>query len=285
MSRPRSIADRAGPAIVALALASLQATAADGGKGCADCHPRQAAAFERSAMARAAVTPAFTAERADAADPRRCLRCHAPGGGRGVACGDCHGSGPHPFPPLEQPAVCARCHDAPGENTVRSFLDSPAFAAGLRCSDCHAVADGGFNHHFRGARSGELLRDAATLRAFLRSEGDRTLATVTIRHRAGHAMPGGTTGRAVWLRISGRDEGGRERLDRRWRFGWNRDREGRWHDRTLPPGRPVTIELPLSSAAGIRHLTIELTYRFRPGPLDTPDPDAVILDRMEIELP
>jgi len=252
---------------------------------CSDCHPDQAASFSRSAMAGAATSESFVAEQSTVSRPQRCLRCHAPGGGAGVACVDCHGSGPHPYPRLKQPEVCGRCHDAPGENTVRSFRSSAAAAAGQRCSDCHAKKEGRFSHDFRGPTRSGFLQGIASLRVFLRTDPDNLVAIVLIQHRAGHALPGGTTGRAVWLQMLGRDQAGIPVWEKNYRFGWERQADGRWLDKTLSPGAPTRVELPLAMLSELRSLRVELIYRFRPGPLDADDPAAVILDTMEIELP
>lgn len=282
--RPRSIAETGCLALALLALAPLSLSAAET-PACSDCHPQQADRFSRSAMAAAATTRAFLDEQSSAARPQRCLLCHSPGGGSGVACTDCHDTGSHPYPRLDQVMVCGRCHDGPGENTVRSFLHSPAAASGRQCTDCHAVEAGRFSHDFRGPTRSGFLQGVASLRAFLRFGAGGAVVLVRIRHRAGHALPGGTTGRAVWLRIQGMDGEGTTRLERQWRFGRERQEDGRWLDHTLPPGAPVVVELPLEPVSGLRRLHLELIYRFRPGPLDADDPAAVILDHMEIELP
>lgn len=252
---------------------------------CSDCHPDQATSFNRSAMAGAAVSESFVAEQSTVSRPLRCLRCHAPGGGAGVACVDCHGTGPHPYFRLNQPEVCGRCHDAPGENTVRSFRSSPAAAAGQRCSDCHAMDEGRFSHDFKGPNRSGFLRGIASLRVFLRTDPEHLVAIVRIQHRAGHALPGGTTGRSVWLRLLGRNQAGTTIWEKSHRFGWERQADGRWLDKTLLPGAPTRVELPLAMLSELRGLRLELIYRFRPGPLDADDPAAVILDTMEIGLP
>ena len=282
-SRPRNIIDRLLPSAIAFFLA--MPAAAEEPPGCATCHPDQAAAFSRSAMADAARGEDFLAEQATAPKPRRCLRCHAPNGGPGVGCSDCHGAGPHPYPKLQQPAVCARCHDAPGENTVRSFLASPAAAADQRCSDCHATAGGRFSHDFRGPTRKGFLDGVASLRLFLRQDPEATIATIRIRHRAGHALPGGTTGRAVWLRVQGLDRAGSPRWNREVRFGWEHLPGGEWRDRTLPAGQPTRLEMVISPVPGVRRLRTQLIYRFRPGPLGTGDPASVVLDSMVTDLP
>ncbi len=252
---------------------------------CADCHPEQVASFGHSAMASAATGAAFLAEQAAASRPRRCLRCHAPGGGPGVTCADCHGDGPHPYPQVRQPAACGRCHDAAGENTLRSYRSSPAAAAGRRCSDCHALTEGRFSHDFRGPTRNGFLEGVATLRAFLRTDPEAPVVVVRIHHRAGHALPGGTTGRAVWLRLQGLDRAGNRLWEEVRRFGWEHRTDGRWLDRTLPPGVPVLLELPVVTGSALHTLRLQLIYRFRPGPLDAEDSAAVILDGMDIEWP
>jgi hypothetical protein len=69
----------------------------DDAQSCEDCHPLQQRQFQHSVMARAASSQAFLDEQSRSAQPGACLRCHAPLGGEGVTCVDCHGAGPHPY--------------------------------------------------------------------------------------------------------------------------------------------------------------------------------------------
>jgi hypothetical protein len=235
-------------------------------------------------MARSAKTADFIREWEEKGRMERCLDCHAPSGEEGVVCRDCHGEAGHPYPKLSAPKVCARCHDAPGELTVRSFLQSPAARRGEDCLDCH-LPEAGAGHDFLGPTRAGYLNGIARLHIAMRRDlaGDTLL--VRISHRAGHALPGGTTGRSVWLLIEYLT-GERQRLaGAAYRFGWDHDAALHWRDRTLPPGPGKVIEIPLQSGAGTAFIEARLVYRFRPGPLTESDPREVELDRTQFTLP
>ena len=255
---------------------------------CPECHRAEQEAFQSSAMARAGRTPGFTRNWRAQGRPPGCLECHAPRGGAGLTCTACHSGPGHPFPPVAVPGTCARCHDAPGENTVRRFLDSPARRRGEDCLDCHTADPAvGFSHRFDGPnRRPGFLKDVAQLRLVLRREAVGNLtAVIAIRHRAGHALPGGTTGRSVWLRVAGLGDGGEVRWQRDFRFGWEHDPQRGWRDRTLPPGRPSLVEVADVTRSHSRRLRLELWYRYRPGPFGPADPRTRLLDRLERSLP
>lgn len=237
-------------------------------------------------MAEAASGSDFLVEWREKGRPDWCANCHAPSGGKGVVCADCHGSGPHPYPKLQVPGICARCHDAPGESTVRRFLAGPAARRGEDCLNCHLPdTSPGAGHAFPGPSVPGFLDGVATARVFLREEesGGAT-AVLQIRHKAGHALPGGTTGRSVWLLMQGINAGGEEAWMETVRFGWEHHPERGWLDRTLPPGRPAVIELPGLRRGGAVRLSVELWYRFRPGPFLQLDPRAVRLDQVQVGL-
>jgi hypothetical protein len=185
---------------------------------------------------------------------------------------------------LATPQVCARCHDAPGESTVRSLLPSPAANDGQRCLSCHVSAAGG-GHDFQGPTRPGFLADVARLRLSLRrdAEGDRLL--VHVRHRAGHALPGGTTGRAVWLLVDFLAREGRPLASFSTRFGWYHDAAQEWRDWTLPPGPGKVIEIAMDRGDETALIEARLIYRFRPGALHEPDPREVVLDRAQFRLP
>jgi len=149
-----------------------------------------------------------------------------------------------------------------------------------------AEGDGGFGHRFAGPSRPGFLVGVAWLRLALRREADgSSTVLVQIRHKAGHALPGGTTGRSVWLVVEGLDSQGQTIWSERARFGWEHGLQGGWKDRTLPPGRPVTLELPDAARGGVSRVGATLWYRFSPGPLEAPDPRAVLLDRSERVIP
>ncbi len=251
---------------------------------CPDCHRQEVESFLRSRMSVAARTTDFLREWAEAGRADRCLNCHAPTGGEGVACGDCHGDTGHPYPRLETPAACARCHDAPGEVTVRSYRQSPSARRGEGCLDCHLAERGG-SHDFTGPTRVGFLSGIARLRLSLRRDGAGDTLLIGIRHRAGHALPGGTTGRSVWLTVEALAADGRRLSRSVHRFGWLHDGALGWRDRTLPPGPGKVIEVPLEGIAGTASVEARLVYRFRSGPLEAPDPREVELDRARFALP
>jgi len=256
------------------------------GRPCVECHQAIVLAFGETRMAQAAVGTEFLAEWNGKDRPAYCMSCHAPSGGKGLGCADCHGTGPHPYLKLEAPGVCAACHDAPGESTVRRFLAGPAARRGKNCLDCHLPGTAPeLDHRFQGPSVAGFLDQVAKVRILLRREpSSGTTAVIQVTHRAGHALPGGTTGRSVWLVAKGLKSDGTEAWTEHVRFGWEHDPEEGWVDRTLLPGRGAVIELPWPEGDGAVKLRAELLYRFRPGGLEVPDPRAVLLDRIELVL-
>lgn len=263
------------------------------GRPCVECHQAIVRSFTGTRMFRAASGARFLAEREAWGSPNHCLACHAPGGGAGVACADCHGSDGHPYPAVEVPRACARCHDAPGESTVRRYLESPAQRKGRDCLGCHLPGgEAAASHGFRGPFTAGFLDGVAKVRLLLRRDAGKGLvAVVRITHRAGHALPGGTTGRSVWLVATGIGKEGASVWREAFRFGWEHQEagsgeEGRaWRDRTLPPGRVTVIELPDAGRDGATALRAELIYRFRPGLWGDTDREAVLLDEARLDYP
>lgn len=254
---------------------------------CVECHRGIVRAFASTRMAQAASSAEFLQEWRENKQPAYCMSCHSPGSGPGLVCSDCHGDGPHPYSKVPVPQVCARCHDAPGENTVRRFLESAAARSGKLCLDCHLVdTAAGADHSFAGPSLPGFLNNRASIQLFLRSDpGPTRTAVIRVTHQAGHALPGGTTGRSVWLVVKGMGADDREAWREELRFGWYHHPERGWLDHTLPPDRPVLLELPAVDRNGAEHLEAQLIYRFRPGPLNAPDPNAVLLDQAEIAIP
>lgn len=274
--------------LVSLDLSALSASLPsqiDENQPCETCHTGVAKTFQDSAMARAASSQAFLDEQKQSTQPKRCLRCHAPQGGEGIACADCHGSGQHPDPKVKVPEVCARCHDAPGENTVRTFRLYQSQGNRKDCIACHTEGEKQFSHDFIGVSREGSLNGVAKIRLFLRREAAGLFAIIQIRHHAGHALPGGTTGRSVWLTMEGLNENGETVWFDQVRFGWEHHGRDDWKDRTLPPARATGLEFPVPDKFGARRLKANLIYRFRPGPLSLPDVRQVLLDSLEISLP
>ena len=250
--------------------------------GCANCHPQVAADYARSPMASAATGPEFQAEWAAAGFDPGCRDCHAPRGGGGVGCRACHRGAVHQALTPQVPGVCATCHDAPGESTLRSHARSPAARAQVGCTDCHAGGTTG--HRFDGPATPGFLAGAATLRAVWTGAPQPALQ-VEIRHRAGHALPGGSTGRAVWLLAEGLDREGEKTWQARRRFGWWRHPDGTLREATLPPGRATWTRFQPLGRKDTVAIRLSLVFRFRAGPLERPDPWAVLLDQLELPLP
>jgi hypothetical protein len=251
---------------------------------CADCHAAIVRTFAATRMARSAAGKVFSQEWADQGSPAACLSCHAPSGGAGLTCADCHGGAGHPYPRLQVPNICARCHDAPGESTVRRFRERPAALQGKGCLDCHLPPGGAkVGHGFLGPAVPGFLDGVGRLRLSLRQDPHAgTIALIQISHRAGHALPGGTTGRAVWLVVSGLDAEGSQVWQETTRFGWERHADDDWRDRTLSPGHPTLLEIPMPARNGARRLRAELWYRFAAGDLSEPDARARRLDAVEL---
>ncbi|TAN64896.1 MAG: hypothetical protein EPN20_07920 [Magnetospirillum sp.] len=237
-------------------LAGLPALAAE---DCVECHRSQADEFAQTAMARAAATPSFLKEWADANSDRSCVACHSPSGSPGIGCPDCHGSDGHPYSAVAVPDACARCHDAPGESTVRMFKISLAARSGTTCLDCHLEAGRG-PHAFRGPSDSSFLRNVATIHLVM---GEGRLI-VSMRHTAGHALPGGTTGRAVWLVLRGLDARGSQVWDERHRFGWLNDGRG-WQDHTLAPDHGTIVEVEAPERNGAATVEARLLYGRQPA--------------------
>lgn len=274
---------------LAAALSGLIWNSALAGEGvqssCEGCHVEAAAAFGRSAMSRAASTPTFLAEWKHKGEDKACLACHAPSGGAGVQCRDCHGGGDHPFSKLDVPNVCARCHDAPGELTVRSFLQSQALKDGYGCLDCHAESQGGDVHDIAGPSRAKFLTGVGRLRVSVATGPQGDVAVVSISHSAGHALPGGTSGRAVWLVVEGVDDVGVTVWRALTRFGWEHASDGSWTDKTLKPNRTAIVEIGDLHRAGARKLRTSLVYQFTAGEYDAPEAVHEQMDQVEFSFP
>jgi len=263
-----------------LAGESLQPPSQGEPSHCPDCHQKEHAEYQRSRMASAARTPYFLKEWAVKGRAERCLDCHAPSRKDGITCIDCHGDSGHPYSRLGVPEICARCHDAPGEITVRSFRDSPAAKRGEGCLQCHLQGEG-VTHDFRGPSRPGFLEGIASLSIALRRDEGGYTAAVRVRHSAGHALPGGTTGRSVWLVFEEYDAGNHQIRKREHRFGWLHQPGIGWKENTLPAGPGKVIEFQEVNLGKVRHLRVRLIYRFVPGSLEQHDPDQVLLDQVD----
>jgi hypothetical protein len=253
------------------------------GEDCGPCHVEAQRQFAATAMANATQSEDFKIEWAQARHSADCLFCHAPSGGTGLGCADCHGSGEHPYGKLTVLETCASCHDAPGEATVRSHKISLAARQKLNCLSCHVKSETG-GHAFLGATTPGFLEGSVRLFLALRKEQDGQVLDVAVRPRAGHAVPGGTTGRSVWLVVRGLDRANSERWRKTQRFGWLQGPGGVWEDATLAPEIGANLLVPEPGRKGTQRVEAELIYRFRPGPLEEPDPRAVLLSKAQMTL-
>ncbi len=164
-----------------------------------------------------------------------CVRCHAPladpehprgeAAELGISCVTCHvrdgevlgvrasAAAPHPIrvePALTTEAACAGCHDftfaavaptrhdlgAPLQRTVHEWAEVSDRGT---CQRCHMRdAAGGVSHATPGARDIELSHRALEVDAALSASG--TSVTLTLRSRAGHAVPTGDMYRRLEVR-------------------------------------------------------------------------------------
>lgn len=253
---------------------------------CVQCHREAVQAFSQSAMSQTATTRSFEREWAEKGNDQDCLACHAPSGGQGIQCRDCHGLAEHPVDKVGVPGVCARCHSAPGETTVHMYLASRSFKDGRDCIDCHSGKDGENVHRFKGPNVDGFLIGVARIRAGILAEQGRVNALIRISHRAGHSLPGGTTGRAVWLVAEGMDDQGQSVWSKRVRFGWVHDGRGNWRDETLRPDTHTQVRLENIRRSGAVRLRVALFYQFAAGDFDAvPGSTRRALDQVELEIP
>jgi len=175
---------------------------------------------------------------------------------------DCHSASGHPYATVSVPGACGHCHDAPGENTLRSHALYRERGGNRDCLDCHAKEGDRISHEFAGASRPGFLDGVAELRFFVRESPGIWNLLATIQHRAGHALPGGTTGRSVWLVISGLDTEENVLWKKYKRFGWLRTLDGAWLDKTLPPLESTGVEMTVVKKPAVQRIRAELIYRF-----------------------
>jgi hypothetical protein len=265
-------------ALVVLTWSVLGQALAD--DACRPCHERQAVEFAASAMAGAAQSVDFEREQSGG-DRAACRACHAPSADRGVTCRDCHPGDPHGERTAPTTVLCARCHDAPGESTLRAYAVSSARRSGLDCRDCHSRQ--GRDHSFIGPTAHpDFLNGVARLRLQVKGAAGGMLVA-QISHRTGHRLPGGTTGRSVWLRLQGMAAGRQPTWRQDVRFGWETGVE--WQDHSIMPDKPVTIVIENAIRDGTRRVEATLVYRFKAGAVEHDDPRQVVLDKAGIDLP
>lgn len=224
---------------------------------CAECHPRHAEEWRRSAHAAAFTDPLFVHEYGG---DRFCSDCHAPRAARpeldpdlaalGVDCATCHvreGVVHGAAVSRDGTTLCATCHqfDFPGDPTLPMQDTVAESGRGDReapCTGCHAPrVDGHTRHDFPGHRDPELLSRALYVDASATRDGWSTDVELRLRtFDASHAVPTGDVFRRLEVRVwvEGRPENAaRALLGRRFDV----DEDGAWHaaedERVPPPGR------------------------------------------------
>jgi len=259
---------------------ALDAVALDAGaldpERCARCHASQAAAWRGSLHAISDTDPIYLAEHAGSArdgepDPW-CATCHAPEGAP-IGCATCHvrdgqvisahasGRAPHPTRvdlTRSDERACAGCHDFdfphdPGvamQDTVDEWRHSAPAARGQTCADCHDP------HAAPGRRDPVLAAGALDVRAHASRSGDGARLVLTLRSRAGHAVPTGDLFRRLVVRAR---TGGIEReaiLARR--FARRAGRRVELADDRVPARGARTVVLRFPRAGARIAWTIEL---------------------------
>ncbi len=175
-------------------------------------------------------------------------------------------------------AVCARCHDAPGENTFWHFRNRFGRLREGGCVDCHGTKGEGDLHAFN---AHEQLDEVAQMRVRITPQNPLS-AQVWIRHRAGHALPGGTTGQSIWLVARATGPLGADLWQGQRRYGWFQTVAGAWHDQTLPPGGWNRVDWVLPAAVAV--FEAELWRQAVPGPFQPQAPGSRRLARAGVEL-
>lgn len=203
---------------------------------CIGCHAAEAETWRASAHRTAFSDEVFQAEWA-ATEQAACVRCHAPladpmsprsaEGELGVSCVTCHlregevrsvhasPSAPHPVridPTLASEQACAGCHDftfaavaptphdlaAPLQHTVHEWREVSDRGT---CQRCHMRDGAGeVSHAMPGARHPELLHRALDVEASAIATRRGVTVTLSLRSRAGHAVPTGDMYRRLEVR-------------------------------------------------------------------------------------
>lgn len=250
--------------------AAIARDSAHEASACARCHPAQAAAWRGSLHAISASDPIYRAEHEPRADPW-CTGCHAPAGEeRGIDCAVCHGepiaaaqvSGRARHPSRVDEAMgderaCARCHDfdfprgprRPMQDTLDEWRSSPA-SRERTCIDCHDP------HAAPGRRDEAQLARALDVRATAVRSGAGARVTLTLRSRAGHAVPTGDLFRRLVVTAT---SGGisRSRVLTR-RFDLRDGHRVEASDTRVPPVGVRTVVLDLPRAGERVRWSIEL---------------------------
>ncbi len=264
-------------------MSTLGAADNDNRGNCIDCHQDAVQSYQRSQMARAASTPDFMREWQQNGRAEKCLDCHSPSRTQGIMCQDCHAQDLHTVKSVIDETLCAQCHHASGENTFRTYIHSPAGKQGISCVSCHLNFEQ-TGHEFIGPSTAGFLQGVASLRLSIRKQQDELSAIVQIRHTAGHALPGGTTGRSVWVVFESYDEDCRVIASSYARFGWMQSIKPHMIDNSLAPGKTALLEFPVSALEKVAAIRVRMLYRFVPGALNNEDDKQVLLDEKRYQL-
>ena len=250
---------------------------------CVRCHAQAVQSYQHSQMARAASTPGFVKEWQQNDHAEYCLECHSPSKTQGIVCQDCHAQDLHTVKSVIDETLCAQCHHASGENTFRTFIQSPAARQGAGCISCHLNFEK-TGHEFIGPSTVGFMQGVASLRLSIRKQQDELMAIVQIRHTAGHALPGGTTGRSVWVVVEPYDQDCRLISSSHARFGWMRTMKNHMLDNSLAPGKTEVLEFPFPALEKVAGIRARMWYRFVPGALINEDNKQILLDEKRYQL-
>jgi len=248
------------------------------GQQCNRCHLATVTSYERSQMANAAIGQEFLKHWKNDDQSEKCLLCHSPSNTRGIICQDCHSGDGHQQGLADEVSVCARCHDAPGENTVRSYRKSMASMQGLVCTSCHLDFKN-TGHEFLGPSTPGFMTDVVNLKLSLRKQQNELNVIIQIRHKAGHSLPGGTIGRSVWLKIDAFDRYCRVIESSQVRFGWLKTQHGDMIDNSLLAAKTKMIEIPILDREKTAGIDARMIYRFAPGAIDLMDEREILLEQ------
>jgi hypothetical protein len=239
--RPSRACERCHAPLADATAATIEGAWADEGVGCAACHVREGVVVHAHVSGRA---PHETRLDARVGQLEGCRACHQ-----------------FPFPAPEHRGQLTH---APGEwlqDTVGEWVTSEEATAGLACIDCHLPEREGLHDHaLPGHRDRSLLANALDVRVRLERGARAGALIVTLRSRAGHAVPTGDLYRSLEIR-AWRD-GGPARRELLGRVYARRGTElVEIEDDRVRPGetRRVTLRLPRAGHAdGTIHYELRL---------------------------
>jgi len=202
---------------------------ADEGVGCASCHVRDGVTVHTRASGQA---PHETRIDARVGQVEGCRSCHQ-----------------FHFPPSERPFRQATFDPSDWlQDTVREWSESAEAAAGQTCVDCHLADDEGrHDHALPGLHDPATRARALDVEAEVHVERSVDVVTLTLRSRAGHAVPTGDLYRVLEVRAWREGEPASARSEQ---LGRVYERRGAHRveveDDRVMPGEPriVTLRLP-----------------------------------------